>query len=114
MKKLRTKSEILGTLADVVTENDKKIAKAMYHASGLMVKNSKPTDMCNASYVGWARNEKGDLLRIEGEPRGEGATASLTFKVVTVPNITGVDLGLDEPKGEDFRKNKGVNNFFDM
>lgn len=112
MSNLRSKAEILGNLNEVVTDNDKKICKSMYHASGSLVMNKKKDSACGASYVGWGRTDKGELVRFEGEPRGEGASASLVIKMITVPNITGVDLGLEEPRGEDFR-NKGVKNFFD-
>ena len=91
MAKLRSKDEIILTLKETITDSDRKVTQGMYNCSMILVKNKGE----GASYVGWSRNEYGVLTRIEGEPRGEGASSSLACKNVTVEVEMADRLGLN-------------------
>ena len=94
---VRKKHEILETLADAINDSDRKTAKDVFICSGSLLKNKYKTKDNPASFVGWARSENQDLIRVEGEPRERGGQINLALKLITIPNEMAVELGLDAP-----------------
>lgn len=97
--KLRPKTEVLGSLSKAVKQSDKDHVRKIYPAHGNLVKNSFQNADNPATWIGWIRTEKGEVIRLEGETRvGRKGSKSMALKAVTVPNNVAVELDLDDPK----------------
>lgn len=101
--KLRSKAEIIESLPDAVKKSDRDHVRKIYAGHGNLVKNGYPNAHSPATWIGWARTEKGEVIRIEGETRmGKSGKKSLALKVITVPNELAVKMDLDEPNIPDY------------
>lgn len=113
-KKLRTKTNILETLPSIITDSDKRYVKQIFPCCGTLLKNNKTVEGNSATYTGWAKTDKKELLRVEAEPReNKDGSLSLALKVVSIPNVTAVELGLLEPEVPDY-KSKEVKDFLNQ
>lgn len=106
-KALRKKTEILETLPRIISKSDKKFVSELFTCSGVLVKNGYQKEDNPASYVGWARIESGDIIRLEAEQReGEGGKIILALKVITIPELEAVEMGLAEPAIPNYKSEK--------
>ena len=97
--KLRPKTAVLESLPKAVKQGDKEHVRKIYPAHGNLVKNGYLSDDNPATWIGWLRTEKGEVIRLEGETRmGRNGTKSMALKAVTIPNDIAVQLDLDDPK----------------
>jgi hypothetical protein len=97
--KLRPKTTVLETLPKAVKQNDKDHVRKIYPAHGNLIKNEYRSDDNPATWIGWIRTEKGEVIRLEGETRvNRKGSKSMALKAVTIPNHIAVQLDLDDPK----------------
>jgi len=101
--KLRSKGEILESLPRAIKQSDKDHVKKIFPAHGNMVKNAYPNPDNPATWIGWARLEDGNVIRLEGETRvSKSGKKSLALKVLTLSEAQAVEMELSDPKIPDY------------
>lgn len=102
-RKLRSKEVILASLPKIITNSDRKHTRKMYKTHGGLVKNRFVTADNPATYIGWCRNEQGQIVRCEGEQRkSANGDVSLAIKFVTIPDELAIQLDLKDPDIPDY------------